>query len=370
MKLFYLTLVFCLGSFCSAAQSADVLISRIQKAQKELQAISYTLHRIDTFTSGTIWKNSGRCQLDLREPDSALGFRFWARRDDYNGETLYDGKVAYAIEHKNKTYDAITQAAKVHHALGSPGGQMVFKDLVRLDTSKVMSMEAKEEADRYLLRFLYAEDKEYSIKDRYKILYIDKKTLLPVEAIDHLIYLGKKQSHHYRVSDLVLQASPASFNISNKDFLSSYAQEVRKPNAKLQALIGQPMPAFDLVSFDGKTVRSADVKQKAVLLDFWAVWCGPCIASMPKVQALYDKYKNKGLEVYGVMTEKGDEEPAKLWAKKQSYSFPMLIGNEQLKEAYQVNAIPLYVLVDKEGKIAFVSEGFNPELEAAIQKVL
>jgi thiol-disulfide isomerase/thioredoxin len=370
MKLFYFTLVFCFGYFFSAAQSAEVLLSRIQKAQQELQAVSYTLQRIDTFTSGDIWRNTGRCQLDLREPDSALGFRFWAKRDDYNGETLYDGKVAYAIEHKNKTYDAITQPANVYHVLGSPGGQMVFKDMVRLDTSKVISMEVNEEEDRYILRFHYAEDAQYSIQDHYKIFYIDKKTLLPLEAIDHLVYLGKKQSHHYRVSDLALHASPASFNIGNKDFLSGYAQEVRKPNARLQALVGQPMPPFDLVGFDGKPFRSADVKQKAVLLDFWAVWCGPCIASMPKVQALYDKYRNKGLEVYGVMTEKGDEEPAKLWAKKQSYSFPMLLGNEQLKEAYRVNAIPLYVLVDKEGKIAFVSEGFSSELEAAIQKVL
>jgi hypothetical protein len=48
----------------------------------------------------------------------------------------------------------------------------------------------------------------------------------------------------------------------------------------------------------------------------------------------------------------------------------MLLGNEQLKEAYVVNALPLYVLIDKEGRITFVSEGFSNELEAAIQKVL
>ena len=370
MKSMFFSLALCFGCLCSGAQPANALLSRIQKAQQGLQAVSYTLQRIDTFTSGTIWKNTGRCQVDLQQPDSAIGFRFWAMRDDYNGETLYDGRVAYALEHKNKTYDAITKTANIHHVLGSPGGQMVFKDLVRMDTSRVVSMDVKEEANRYLLRFNYAEDTVHSVQDRYKLFYIDKKTLLPAEAIDHLLYLGKKQSRHYRVSDLVIDASPASFNIANKAFLSSYAQEVRKPNARLQALVGQPATPFDLVSFEGKPVRSADFKQKAVLLDFWAVWCGPCIASMPKVQALYEKYKDKGLEVYGIMAEGGDEAPAKLWAKKQAYNFPMLLGNEQLKEAYVVNAIPLYVLIDKEGKITFVSEGFSNELEAAIQKVL
>ena len=87
------------------------------------------------------------------------------------------------------------------------------------------------------------------------------------------------------------------------------------------------------------------------------------------VRALYCLYA-KGLVVYGVMTEEKDLAPARMLVEKHGFSFPMLVGNEQLKKDYKVNAIPLYILVDRQGKIAFVSEGYSGELEEAIKKVL
>ena len=111
-------------------------------------------------------------------------------------------------------------------------------------------------------------------------------------------------------------------------------------------------------------------KGKLVLLDFWEVWCGPCMESMPKVQQFYEKYKSKGLEVYGVVHEKEHLDVARQLVQKRKISFPMLLGDEQSKRKYSIDGVPLYVLINREGKIVMVSQGFSPLLEEEIQKNL
>src|SRR5260221_494161 len=59
-------------------------------------------------------------------------------------------------------------------------------------------------------------------------------------------------------------------------------------------------PDFTLTTFDGKTVRLSDLKGKVVVLNFWATWCGPCRAEAPQLQALWQKYKDRGVLFLGV----------------------------------------------------------------------
>lgn len=112
-------------------------------------------------------------------------------------------------------------------------------------------------------------------------------------------------------------------------------------------------------------------KGKAVLIDFWEVWCGPCMASMPKVQHLYDEYKDKGFQVLGIINDTKQLEPSRLMIKNKKFSFPMLVGNVQLKKDYRLNgAVPLYVLINKSGQISFISQGYSTEMETAIKKAI
>ena len=65
----------------------------------------------------------------------------------------------------------------------------------------------------------------------------------------------------------------------------------------------QPAPAFALKDLSGKTVGLADFQGKVVLLDFWATWCGSCVAAMPKLQKLHDRLGAKGFVVIGIATD-------------------------------------------------------------------
>ena len=70
--------------------------------------------------------------------------------------------------------------------------------------------------------------------------------------------------------------------------------------ARLASFINKPAPDFELTSLDGKTVKLSDYRGKAVVLNFWATWCGPCKIEMPWLVDLETKYQAQGLQIVGV----------------------------------------------------------------------
>ena len=79
--------------------------------------------------------------------------------------------------------------------------------------------------------------------------------------------------------------------------------------AQPQPLKGKPAPNFTLVDLQGKKVSLADYKGKAVLLNFWATWCGPCKLEIPWLEKLRDQYKSQGFEVLGIESDNYDTDP-------------------------------------------------------------
>lgn len=350
-----------------AQKTPDELLKSVWAAQKQLNTVAYSLQRSDTFTTGQTRTITGNAEIKMAPDDKWYGFTFWGKRDSLHYEAIYDGRIAYTVDHEKKEYDAITKQTWLPKIDGSPGGQILFKDLVKLDTSYAIGMESFEDADNYWLKLNYADNKEYDVKNRYKLIRIDKKSMLPVETLNFLTVLDKKQTTHLKVRSIRINEAGSITHIKT-DFLEKYKQEERAPRKDLANMVGSDIKHFTLKTFDDKTVSSESFKGRIVLLDFWEVWCGPCIASMPKVQSLYETYGSKGLAVYGIVTEKGSLDAARKMAKMKQASFPMLIGDEKITADYAVTAIPLYVLINKQGKIAFVSEGYTSELEVRIKK--
>lgn len=150
-------------------------------------------------------------------------------------------------------------------------------------------------------------------------------------------------------------------------------------------LVNKPAPAFSLEDLSGKKVSLADYKGKAVLLNFWATWCGPCKLETPWLIELRNKYAAQGFEVVGISTE-GDDLAAsdkEGWAhdktaiadfvKQMKVPYPILINGDSLATAYGgLDAMPTSFFIDRSGTIIAARQGLTSEddIEANIQKSL
>jgi thiol-disulfide isomerase/thioredoxin len=136
----------------------------------------------------------------------------------------------------------------------------------------------------------------------------------------------------------------------------------------------RPAPPFELKDLSGKSVNLASFKGKVVLLDFWATWCGPCRISIPMVQEFYSHYQDKGVAVLGLNI---DEDPSGVFGfvKRFKMTYPVLYaGGTAVPSDFEVEGIPLFILLDQEGRMVRRYEGFSPQLaqawEADVQRLL
>jgi len=127
---------------------------------------------------------------------------------------------------------------------------------------------------------------------------------------------------------------------------------VGRGNAKPGQTKGQPAAEFALQSLEGRQVRLADFRGKAVLLNFWATWCQPCKIEMPWFEELQKQYGPQGLQVVGIaMDDVGKDEIAK-FAKEMGVNYPILLGTESVGDAYGgVQFLPSTFFIDRDGKI-------------------
>ncbi|MFZ0418984.1 MAG: TlpA disulfide reductase family protein [Candidatus Sulfotelmatobacter sp.] len=132
-------------------------------------------------------------------------------------------------------------------------------------------------------------------------------------------------------------------------------------------------PDFSLQSLDGKTLRLSDFRGKAVLLNFWATWCGPCKIEMPWFVELQNQYAAQGFQIVGVAMDDASKEDIGKFAKDMGVNYPILIGKESVGDQYGgVPALPESFLIGRDGKIVDTIIGLRgkAEIEDAIKKAL
>jgi thiol-disulfide isomerase/thioredoxin len=132
-------------------------------------------------------------------------------------------------------------------------------------------------------------------------------------------------------------------------------------------------PDFSLESLDGKSMRLSDLRGKAVLLNFWATWCGPCKIEMPWFVELQNEYGSQGLQIVGVAMDDSSTEDIAKFAKDMGVNYPVLLGKEAVGDAYGgVPALPESFFISRDGKIVDKIIGLRgkADIEDAIKKAL
>ncbi len=137
-------------------------------------------------------------------------------------------------------------------------------------------------------------------------------------------------------------------------FLLSMLASIQAP-ARVQS--------FSLRNLDGDLVKLDDYLGKGpIILDFWATWCKPCVKSLPKLQKLYEAYKDKGLIVLGI-NEDGPRSLSKVepFANSLGLTFPILLDeNREVVRKYQVSGFPTMIIIDRNKKIVNTIIGYRP----------
>ncbi|MFV0604937.1 MAG: TlpA family protein disulfide reductase [Niabella sp.] len=155
------------------------------------------------------------------------------------------------------------------------------------------------------------------------------------------------------------------------DYIADLEKEAHlKMIAELKKdMLNDTAPAFTLKDLQGNTVNIADFKNKVVVVDFWATWCGPCIASMPAMKAMVKKYKdNPDVKFLFVDTWQNEENETdlvkKFIADKGYHEFHVLMDlTDTVVSSFGVTGIPTKFVIGKDGKIKFKDVGFGGDDE-------
>ncbi len=119
-------------------------------------------------------------------------------------------------------------------------------------------------------------------------------------------------------------------------------------------IVGQPLELSGTVVADGSKFDWSKYRGKVVLVDFWATWCGPCVAELPNVRAAYDKYHAQGFDVVAISLDDDVAALKQFLAERKIPWTNLRDEGHPLAEKYGINAIPSTFLVGRDGKVLHV----------------
>lgn len=254
--------------------------------------------------------------------------------------------------------------------------QNLKNDSLYISLEKLWQTETNEKAKDSLKGLLQQRDwviyKDLSEKN-YPLLNESMPSLSAIAFAEHLDLL-KDYVFLKDFSDKVAQQMPED---KHGGRFVEFISRVHSPKldklrpAKIGLNVGDIAPDFTLPTPEGKPVSLASFRGKVLLIDFWAAWCRPCRMENPNVVAAYKKFKHKGFDILGVSLDDDKEKWLKAIEKDQltwTHVSDLKMWDSAILPVYEINAIPMNFLLDKDGRI-LAKNLRGPALEEALNEV-
>lgn len=359
------------------AQTGEEMLNAMQEKINQLESVSYDIHKVDTFISGNVWIKSGKAILkrDTRNPN--FPFLLYGVENDKD-EFLFDGEKALRINYRDKSFEFV-ESFHYRTFVGYPGGQMILEELLLPEIpfdSKLgygyNEISYEELPDYYVLTIRYADNPVYDVRNRFKKIHISKENHFPIYRYHFLENsFGERQVNEASLSNIRINDKRVSMPDIDYETLASYKKiEQSNPVNRLAELYGIKAPNLDLDNINGGKARLSDLKGKVVLLNFWEIWCGPCIESIPKIKELASKYPEEEFEIWSIASDDKTFSRLKLFVERSNLNYPVFYGSKEATEKYLVHGVPEYVIIDKNGIIQFATAGYSKNIETELNKLL
>ncbi len=174
--------------------------------------------------------------------------------------------------------------------------------------------------------------------------------------------LGRSESD----ATTALNASKSRY-LSMKDLHPANNEEAK--SSLLANRLRTPAPDFKVMKLDKKEVRLSDLKGKVAVVNFWATWCGPCVAEMPHFQKVVDRYKKQSDVVFLAISIDEDKPVVRPFLERNRYTMPVAYDDNAAK-AFNVEGVPATFIIDRNGVIQFIDLGFGGDEQQYIDHLI
>jgi thiol-disulfide isomerase/thioredoxin len=320
---------------------------------------------------------SAQTYFDLQPADQKDGFKFQFIGDERS--SVYNGSERFVMDKKSKklyvesnpTFNSFGDIFLLNGPLALKFAlPTILKDAA---IQKKLSTTTINGREYYVVEFFLIKSAITSVGEivavradqraTYRVT-VDKKTFLPVEVLQ----TNDKNDESVRsafteITEKPLAPKPLSWYFSS--YKNEYQLEKKDPLTLIEA--GKSSPNFKLAGYRSAAEVSLDkYKGRLVLLEFWITHCGFCIAAVPKLNAISQKFQDKGLQVISINMH-DPAETIDFFKGKNKPEYLILTGGDSIAKSFGVESYPAIVLVDKDGKVVYSSSGlFENALEAAI----
>ncbi|HET7624530.1 MAG TPA: TlpA disulfide reductase family protein [Verrucomicrobiae bacterium] len=256
------------------------------------------------------------------------------------------------------------------HSAMAADTNAVSNDLMEL----VGKVKTKLQAGKDTEKDLAPELKEFdTLLAKYKDQKTDEVAQIPfMKAMLYLQVFEKPDQAAEMIRQIQTDFPKTKIAENAGQILASIKEEQAAKKIQASLVEGATFPEFHVTDLAGKPLSISNYKGKVVLLDFWATWCGPCVAELPNVLKTYEKHHADGFNIIGISLDK-EREKLDSFIKEKNMTWPQYFDGQgwenKLATTYGIRSIPATYLLDGNGKI--IGKDLRGEqLEEAVTKAL